>query len=546
MTMTTQAPPQPGSTLFVPVLSSRWALRVEHLVLTAVLAAMFLVLNHMPLRNTDLWGHVLYGQWIVEHATLPTVDPFMPLAEGVPVVDYAWLAQVALAQVESLCGPQGLANLYTLLIWGSFVVLARAFYLQSGRISLALVGVLCTLVVGWSRVTTIRPENFAVLLFAVLLWLLVGARWRKKGPARWPLSLWIGVPLLFALWANLHGSFLCGLAVLGCCWLGSMLEVAWRERSAWAVLGDKDTRRWLVLGELAAAATLLNPYGMDLLVWTLRFSAHENLVDIAEWQPLVLLGTGGVEFCLAAVALFFVLRHSRRRVTAAEVLLLLVFAGLAVARVRMMGWLAPLVSLVLVPHLDDIASRLWPRKTHRDALADEPLAEGQLPPGRSFRYSIVCAVVVWLAFAFSGFSAPLLGEGARDQADLYAQDTPRALSAWLRENPSEGIVFAPQWWADWLVWDGPPGFQPMVSTNMHLVPRQVWEDYRRITMAQGPWENVLGRYHTNMLIIDRQLQPLLAGAVRNNANWIPRYEDDDVLVVSRARPASAAVVATCH
>ena len=262
--------------------------------------------------------------------------------------------------------------------------------------------------VGWSRVTTIRPEMFSLFALSLLAWLLARDREKLAGQRRW--ELWIALPVLFAVWANLHGSFVCGLALLACYALGRAMEVAWQTRSLHDVLADTSLRRWICLTELAAAATLLNPYGIDLWIEAATFSFNPNLRDITEWNPLVILGIGGREFAFACVLIMVLLRFSRpagdagRRVAGVGVCRRGHFAG------RMMGWFAPVLGIVLVPHLAEIWNRLWPLVA--EPAATEPTIEdvpGSLPPGRSWRYSLCCVGLVWIAFCFSGFSRPLLG-----------------------------------------------------------------------------------------------------------------------------------------
>ena len=118
----------------------------------------FLVLSYVPLRGTDLWVHVNWGRWILEHRSLPMEDPFMPLAEGMAAVDAQWLSQVILAAVEGAGGGEWLSILFALTVLATYLLLARVCYLISGRASAATLGVLGALAVGWSRLTT--PELF--------------------------------------------------------------------------------------------------------------------------------------------------------------------------------------------------------------------------------------------------------------------------------------------------------------------------------------------------------------------------------------------------
>jgi hypothetical protein len=49
-------------------------------------ATLYIYLSFIPLFHSDIWGHVFYGKWILQHAALPQDDPVMPLAEGMRIV----------------------------------------------------------------------------------------------------------------------------------------------------------------------------------------------------------------------------------------------------------------------------------------------------------------------------------------------------------------------------------------------------------------------------------------------------------------------------
>ena len=69
------------------------------------------------------------------------------------------------------------------------------------------------------------------------------------------------------------------------------------------MLYDREARRQLYWLELALAATLINPNGIDAWIEAVRFSSNPNLRDVMEWVPLVFVGPGGREFAIACVAL---------------------------------------------------------------------------------------------------------------------------------------------------------------------------------------------------------------------------------------------------
>lgn len=514
-------------------LTAKWVLTASAFSVVVILCGLFLLFSYFPLRGTDLWLHVNYGGWILEHGSLPAFEVFVPLAEGMPVVDSAWLSQVILAAVHAKWGPHALSALFAITMFGGYLMLARTYYLETERAFLVAVGLLLTLVVGWSRMATIRPENFAFLAFAVMLWMIFGHRQTDPevpDPPAPSWKLWIAAPVLMALWANLHGSFICGLAVLGSCALGRMLETAWKERSLAGLISDRGTWQWLMLFQLSALATLINPYGLDLWLYTMGFASEHNLQNIVEWQPLLFKEVGGREYAVSIVVLLVTLRWSRQRMTATSVVLLAVFGVAPLFGIRMLGWYAPVLAVVILPHWEYLLNQVRPDfgKSKLDPNAPAPAGVN------AWKYTLFSGLFIWIAFAMSPFSHPVTGTKLRAAEKLYEGDsTPLALTAWLKENPTTGQVFHPQEWGDWLIREVPGDFQPFVTSNIHAIPTSVWSDYLKIYHHQTGWVRALDRYNVTTLIFDKKLQPAWKSILRGDEEWALRYEDDQALVYVR-------------
>ena len=150
-----------------------WRLAPWHLLLVALWATCFCLLNRAPLQEPDLFGHAAYGRWILEYRTLPQEDPFLPLS-GMRMVDWAWPTQVILAGAAAMGGGEALSGLFAATVLAAYLALARTFYLQSRSVLVAHAGVILVAAVGWSRTATARPEMFGLVCLAVLLWLLWG------------------------------------------------------------------------------------------------------------------------------------------------------------------------------------------------------------------------------------------------------------------------------------------------------------------------------------------------------------------------------------
>ncbi len=224
------------------------------LVLLAVLSPMLWT----PVVDPDLWGHLRFGLDMLRAHAVARTDPYSYTAFGRPWFDQEWLSELLFGAVYSVAGAAGLGLLrlltnMALLASGCRYVHARGVpWVQAAAVML-LYSIPCD--IGMMQV---RPEIFTCLLFLAALVTLVQA---ENGHLR---VLWL-LPPIFALWANLHGGFLAGAALV----------------MAWAVL--RALKRWphvgAMLGTLRAAAppigvallaTCANPYGLALplfLAW---------------------------------------------------------------------------------------------------------------------------------------------------------------------------------------------------------------------------------------------------------------------------------------
>lgn len=518
------------------MLSPRLALRWSHVVLATCLAAMFLYFNYMPLYHTDIWGHVHWGQWILENGTLPVEDPYMPLAAGVHEINTAWLSQVLFALAERWGGDEALSNLYAVVLLATYGILLRVFYVQSGRLLLASAGMLGVLLTVWTRNAIIRPEIFGGLCFALLLWMLVRiAPWRSSavvlraqhhsGRQVWP---WVALFALFAAWANLHGSFAVGLMILAAVAGGTCIQAMWRTRSVRACFTNSEAFQSILRVEVALLATLCNPYGLDLLITTLRFGSNPNLNEVLEWYPLKLVDLEGLAVLGTLALVMFCLRQSKQRIQLSEILVFVVLFGMTALRVRMINWYAPTVIFLLMPH----AASAWRRQIARRR---QPVLKSEDLTPRHFLPTLACGLVVWMTFSLSPASKPVLGGEARVGNHIYSQNTPIAAAEFLKKQNTTGLIMAPQWWGDWIALHGSENASVFMTTHVHLAPRRVWTDYLSVARGQSGWQLTLNKYGVNTLVVHKQLQTNLALQARGSADWRTVYEDNIAMILQRTK-----------
>lgn len=490
---------------------------------TAVIGLLYLVLSYQPLWHTDIWGHLAYGRWIWEHGRLPDVEPLMPLSIGITFVDTAWLSQLIGYGLYRQFGVAALQMLYAASITMTCVLLLSAVLRKSnGWIGAGVIALLTFAIVDYQQLLIVRPQLFGLVAFVGLFTLLKTSRWRTV----W----WFVVPAMFALWANLHGSFIVGLGLLAVMCAGHALDVLLRTRNWKAVTASRTVRHLFVLTELSAVAVLLNPYGIGLYGEVFAVAGNANVHDLIEWDPLTLRMSQGKAAALCALALIFIYRLSPRRVQSSEVLLLVGLGVAAMWSSRMIIWWAPVAAFYLAVH----STAIYRRRV--DA--------SRAPSPRSGKWSVITVGLAWIFFAYTPFGLTLLHgqpktpeERAIKFAKSTSQQTPLSVTGYLRRHPPQGLVLNTYEWGDYLLWAGPRNLELFVNSHAHLVPEEVWQDYLSIVHLAGGWEDKLDRYGVNAIVLDKTDREALIKVLRAEVDtWKIGYEDSMSIAFIRKQP----------
>jgi len=494
-----------------------WAqLSRKAVIWTVILGILWMVLSYHQLWHTDIWGHLSYGRVIVEQKQIPATEPLMPLSEGVPMVDTAWLAQVVGFFIHSQWGVASLQFLYASSIFICVIALLLRFREKTDSIAVSLIGLVVFGLVAYKSLAIIRPQLAGLACYVVMFSLVTRNKWHR--------SFWVILPLLFAFWANVHGSFLLGFAVLGALCLGRGLDIYRHTKSFKAIAADPKTQRLFVITELAILATLLNPYGIGIYPAIHAISHNPNLANLVEWDPLTLRMVHGKAMAVASIVLIILYRLTPRRVSFAEPILLIGLGLLAMWSVRMVIWWTPIAALYTFLHLNAVLKKY---------LKSQQEQEEAEQPTRSGLNTVVTIGLAWIFFAYTPFGTIMLHGYPKDAAKykrIYRRSvspqTPFEITNYLHDHQPQGLVFNPYEWGDYLLWAGPANMKIFLNSHAHLVPRDIWLDYLHIANASSAWRDKLDRYGVNTVIIDHQYRSRLIREMKNDTDWKLEYEDN--------------------
>jgi hypothetical protein len=161
---------------------------------------------------------------------------------------------------------------------------------------------------------------------------------RPNGPL-WALA---AIPLLFALWANLHGGFIAGLLLIGLVTAGLAID-RWRglpgaPRAYVVLLG--------VAGVLAAAAaTFATPLGLDIWSYILSFRNPALKLASTEWEPTTQSVPAMAYLVIAAALSAWIWWNAPRPRRVMPVLVMAGFVVFAAGSMRNLIFVAPALAL---------------------------------------------------------------------------------------------------------------------------------------------------------------------------------------------------------
>lgn len=169
--------------------------------LTYILAALTIATYLCgPIRDPDLWWHLVVGRWIYSHQSVPWVDYWTYYGTGKGWVAYSWLFELFVALFEKGFGTDALSCAQTILFISTIFSFLYVFEKISKDTFFALL--LSALTAATiAEHFSLRPQALAWLLF---LWVIYnGARGNR-------------VPILILLWAwaNIHISVGLGIIFL--------------------------------------------------------------------------------------------------------------------------------------------------------------------------------------------------------------------------------------------------------------------------------------------------------------------------------------------
>ncbi|MCA9094857.1 MAG: hypothetical protein KDA68_15330 [Planctomycetaceae bacterium] len=478
-----------------------------------------------PVWHTDVWGHLSYGEWILSHKQVPSTEPLMTLAKGVPWVDTAWLSQLGAHSLYQLWGLVGLQFIFAVSVTLTAGLLLRSIYRRTRSVGWGILGIALLAFVNFHQLfvdfpavyALWRPQLAGLVCFAFLFNWLASGRIRKTD--------WFIIPGFFALWANLHGSFPMGLCLIALYTLGRAWDVRIRTGSFAAILRDRKAVSWFLILELSAVAVLLNPYGLGLYFEVLNFAGSLNLRELLDWEPLTIRRSQGQAFVAMVIALIAVYRWTPRRISAREVLLLVGLGLWTLWTSRIIVWWTIPAVYFFTLH----ASAAWNRRSGKSTVL-------AAPPARKGLWTVATVGLCWIFFAISPIGVRIMHGRQLEFKKAVSYGTPVDAVEFLKREKPTGLIYNAYEWGDYLRWAGGPEMKIFLNSHAHLVPPEVWRSHHSIGVGSSSALDLLDRYGAEIVFVDIARHHDLVSGLKRSGDWHEIYRDGIAVIFKRNKP----------
>lgn len=487
------------------------------IVLLSVLV--FTPLSVRLLGDAGIGWHIRAGQQILATHRIPRVDSFSSTMAGKPWFAWEWLYDLAVGQLETTLGLNGVVWFTAVVIAAVFAWVFRLLIARGTHLLVALV--LMLLAVAASTIHFLaRPHVVSWLFTLAWIWILDSSEresFERRGRRMWVL------PLLMLVWVNTHGGFLVGFVLLGVFFLGA----AWTwfrakegriEEALQKIAAGKRAWRLFTVGLLCVAASLVNPYGWKLYAHVYSYLSNRFLMDhIDEFQSPDFHGIAQRCFLLLLLITVAILAARGRELRMSDGLTVLfaVYAGLYASRN------IPVSSVLLVM----VVGPLVPAAGVAHGFFQRMAA---VETGLRGHVWLILAVVVTLMIAFNGGH---VGSKVLMDAHFDPGRMPVQAVNFLEQRGVEGPVLSPDYWGGYLIFRLYPNSLVVVDDRHDLYGDEFFKSYLKFVRGERGWEEFVRGQPASYLLLPRDAA--VANLLAVTQGWKQTYADGVAVVFVR-------------
>jgi hypothetical protein len=289
-------------------------IKFTHIIWILFYLTIFFVLlnNSFNYLDPDLGWHLKVGEQILADKAVPHQELYNYTLEGRTWVDHEWLINAITYWIYENYGYLTLNILFSLMVIVTLIILnlivrkyvpvinegkgeaklnkghpTTSFGVNNGLVFIIFfqaLGIVASLPHLGVRMQEVTLLNLAILLFII---------YHYEKNHNWKILLWL--PLLFWLWASMHGGFLIGIFII-LAWTGiRSAEIIiyryslFKKHLTIVFTNIKNISTFFLFSLLSILATFITPYKLKLYQFLNDYKNDFYLTHIMEWFPFYYL-----------------------------------------------------------------------------------------------------------------------------------------------------------------------------------------------------------------------------------------------------------------
>ncbi len=519
--------------------------------LTVILGLVIVFATAHPVLDPDMWWHLAVGDAILQHRSVHFVDT-LSFTNPKVWVNSQWLTEAIFAALYRRVGVVGLEVLALVLKVATFLLVFKAINAPP------LTKVWVTVLFAFGALPVMGGVRPQLLSFLFLAWLTLTIHRYRQKPEMWVQGAECEVqnhgernlnpstrtmhtalstvfrtshttlrtlPLLFALWSNMHSFYPIAFALILLAILADYLNerkgVRGKGRGTMIeqrpVLGSVWRRQMALVLILSAVAVMVTPFGWHSPKQVLVNIVQSSQLPIEEWKPAIAMRHPLVMIWAFLLLLWlFCLAWSPKRPDALE-LLWGAFATLsALTGVRMIV----LWCIVLAPFVGEHLGQWISQTAQETSKRRQPAVPVWLP---SVTLTLI-AFLVGLIFAVRFNPSEFV---KREQKEY-----PQRAVAWIEGAKLKGNCLTRYDWGGYVAWQLKGQVKVFVDGRADFYPPKVMNDFIAAYFGKANWRSVLDKYGVTMVIAppDAPISNLLS---MHASGWRCVYRDKVAVVFIR-------------
>jgi hypothetical protein len=452
------------------------------------------------LRDPDIWWHLRNAEVLFSTHHFIREDPYSFTTYGQPWINPEWLAEIPYYLGFRLLGERGI--FFVILAAVELVICGVLLlsYRRSGDVKAAF---LAAWVAVLFATVNIGPRTilFGWICFVFEMLLLEAFR---KGHNH----IWLLVPL-FAVWINLHGSWLIGFFFFVLFLASGLVEGVWGSIVAvrWTRL---QLRKLITVGVGSFAALFINPYGWRLVAYPfdLIFRQRLNVAVVEEWYSIDFQSFHG-KLLFIVIAVLLVLTLARRRPWPLHELLFVLVAFYAALTHQRFLFLAGIVACPMLS-VELVGTVFGPYNPKHD----KPV----------FNAAIMAAFCLFTIHSIPTSAKLRAAEGRYFPVEAIPQ---------LELCSKQGNLLNPYEWGGYLIWNA-RDVPVFLDTRTDIFEYHgVFADYLKVITLNDSLA-ILDRYRIKSVLLPPSAP--LVYMLKHTLSWRVQYEDQTAVLLVHATP----------